>query len=112
MKLHASEIEKLQVSCTLYQWDAKNKQRVVSGSLESALKDEGVIITKKRMLLADGRELYSAKFSVGSQKVVIERSGNELCLEELAISALMCIIVYEGYKAKITCNGRTKTFNF
>jgi hypothetical protein len=76
------------------------------------LKDEGVIITKKRMLLADGSELYSAKFSVGSQKVVIERSGNELCLEELAISALMCIIVYEGYKAKITCNGRTKTFNF
>jgi hypothetical protein len=112
MKLHASEIEKLQVSCTISQWSTKNKQRVVSDSLESVLKEEGVIITKRRMLLADGSELYSAKFNVGSQKVVIERSGNELCLEELAISALMCIIVYEGYKTKIVCNGRTKTFNF
>lgn len=112
MKLHASEREILQANCTLYQWNSKNKQRVVSGSLESALNSEGILITKKRVLLADSKEFYSAKFSVGGQKVVIERSGNELCLEELAISALMCIIVYEGYKTKIVCNGRTKTFNF
>lgn len=65
MKLNSSEREKLQANCTLYQWNSKNKQRVVSGSLESALNSEGIIITKKRVLLADSKELYSAKFSVG-----------------------------------------------
>ena len=115
MKLNKAETLILkETQCIIHWWNFRKKTLDIHDTLENVVKAKKIDITKSRHPDHSSLFIYTLKFNIGSDKVVIKRQGNEMSLVDIIVNALTYTLVYLGDKSQIETNGifsRYKSIN-
>lgn len=112
MKLGKEEINKLQANCTIHWWNHGKKTMSFQGTLENALKENDINITKKPSKNNNGLFIFTCKIKIGSNDVTISKEMSGLFIVDFALHCIQYTLMYLGDKSQMSCQSRTYTINF